>query len=67
MNMNLDIEQATEIAMKYAEKAGYPYSKIESIRHEDGHWIVAVKIDLLSGKEKIVTIDDQSGKVTGYE
>ena len=64
--MEMDIEEVTEIANEYMKKAGYSYTKVESVKHENGKWKVVIS-SVLRDVTKTIFIDDSNGKVIGYE
>ena len=62
----MDLEEAVEKASAFLEeKAGYFAHKLESIKLEEGVWVV--KFDVGAFKEKIVEvkIDNETEKVSG--
>ena len=65
--MKLDIDSATELANNYISKAGYLFTKIVSVKFKDGQWTVIVDVGTYKNEIKTITIDDESGKVIGYE
>lgn len=66
--MRMDIESATDLAVTYIKKAGYTWSKVVGANNISDKWIV--KIDVAAygpAQVKTITIDDNTGKVIGYE
>ena len=65
--MRLDIDSATDIAINYAKKSGYTWIQVESAKFVSEKWIVKIDVGVITKEIKTITIDDISGKVTGYE
>ena len=65
--MKLSIEEATEIALNYSQTAGNTWSKVESVKYEEGNWIVRIDVGVYSTKIKPIRIYDSTGKVVAYE
>lgn len=65
--MKMDIESATDLALEYAKKAGYTWPKVVSAKPQGNLWIIKLDVGTYGTLIKIVTIDDTSGKVVGYE
>ncbi len=65
--MNMDIDEVTEKARNYLQSAGYYASKINKITAEGNKWIVLLDTGALINAVKKVTIEDNTGKVVGFE
>jgi len=80
--MKLDVEEVTELALKYVKNAGHPYAKVikitpsepifpnrpgKIVKKEPFKWIVEVDVGTISTIIKKVYIDDNTGKVIGFD
>ena len=67
--MRMGIEEVTELAMEYLRKAGHTWRRVLKVipNKENREWKVVLDVGVILVTPKTVTIDDESGKIIGFD
>lgn len=54
----LSLNEATDKALQFLRKVGYPFIKIKSVNHDNKRWVINADVGALTGNLKTVIIKD---------